>query len=40
VCDPFGFLAPGEIQIIRHSHLSTLRIPDYGYSRNASCALC
>jgi hypothetical protein len=36
---PFGLLAPKTFKIIWFSNLSTLSIPDEGYSRNVSCAL-
>ena len=36
---PIGLLAPKAFEIIWFSNLSTLSVPDEGYSRNASCAL-
>ena len=36
---PFGLLAPKTYKIIWLSNLSTLSVPDQGYSRNASHTL-
>jgi len=35
----FCFIASKHLKIIRLSNLSTLSVPDEGYSRNESCAL-
>ena len=36
---PFGLLVPKTFKIIWFSNLSTLSVPDEGYSRNGWCAL-
>ena len=35
----FGFIVPKHFTIIWFSNLSTLSVPDEGYSRNVSCAI-